>query len=119
MRETVLIFRIFDPLSWLLILVSLVVVSLAVLGTGLVSAQYGVGSRHTSALLFLPFQMLNAEPFPKWFSSGRGGRGAGRLVLPGLAGNTLLLSWSIAGMFLTFAFICNIRAMLLKPVNCD
>ena len=35
---------------------------------------------------------------------------------PGFAGNGLLLVWNAMAVIITMAFLCNIRAILLKPV---
>ena len=123
--------RIFDETSWLMILVSILVVSIVLVLISNVSLKIGVGTHDTITLLLVPFQMMNAEPFPAWFNKKRTKLGATNKLLrhispdkkrssgiltPGFTGNYLLLMWSFAGMFITLAFMSNIRAMLMKPI---
>ena len=114
-----------------MILVSMLVVSIVLVLISNVSLKIGVGTHDTVTLLLVPFQMMKAEAFPAWFNKKRIKVGAtvksspnkshenkrsSGILTPGFTGNYLLLMWSFAGIFITLAFISNIRAMLMKPV---
>ena len=73
---------------------------------------YGVGTADITSVLFTPFQTLNAEYLPAWFNRRRNRR----FFSPGFTGNYLLLMWAVLGNLITMALLCNIRAMLMKPV---
>ena len=62
--------RIFDPVSWLLIFLSLVSVSLATIIIARLSSLYGVETPDSAKLLFLPLQMLLGEQLENdnWFT---------------------------------------------------
>ena len=88
--------------------------SLVLLLVSKVGTSYGVGTADITAVLITPFQMLNAEHLPVWFSRREG---HGRPFFSrGFTGNYLLLLWAVLGSLITLAFLCNIRAMLMKPV---
>ena len=88
--------------------------SLVLLLVSKVGISYGVGTADITAVLITPFQMLNAEHLPVWFSTREG---HGRPFFSrGFTGNYLLLLWAVLGSLITLAFLCNIRAMLMKPV---
>ena len=116
------IIRIFDTTTWAFILVSMLAVSVTLVLASYVGLHYGVGTTDTVTLLFSPFQTLNAEPLPSWFSRDRTQRrswssaGHFSFLSPGFTGNYLLLMWAVMGSLITMAFMCNIRAMLMKPV---
>ena len=77
-----------------------------------VGLAYGVGTGDITAVLLTPFQTLNAEHLPDWFSK----RKQDSFFSPGFTGNYLLLMWAVLGSLITMSFLCNIRAMLMKPV---
>ena len=77
-----------------------------------VGTSYGVGTSDITTVLLSPIQILNAEYLPVWFNR----RGARTFISPGFTGNYLLLMWAVLGNLITMAFLCNIRAMLMKPV---
>ena len=120
--------RTFDETSWLLIFVSMLIISLVLVFISHVSLKYGFGTHDRITLLLLPFQMMNAEPFPSWFNKKKRNHNnrqndrtseepeLSRVLNPGFTGNYLLLMWSFAGMFITLAFMSNTRAMLMKPI---
>ena len=54
-----------------MILVSMLVVSIVLVLISNVSLKIGVGTHDTVTLLLVPFQMMNAEPFPAWFNKKR------------------------------------------------
>ena len=62
--------RIFDPVSWLLIFLSLVSVSLATIIIAKISSLYGVNTQDSVKLLLLPLQMLLGEQLENdnWFT---------------------------------------------------
>ena len=106
------IIRIFDPTSWLLIFISMLATSLMLLIASRAGLSYGVGTSDITSVLLTPFQTLNAEFLPVWFSR----RASRRFFSPGFTGNYILLMWTVMGSLVTMAFLCNIRAMLMKPV---
>ena len=106
------IIRIFDKTTWLLIFVSMLATSFMLLLASRAGQSYGVGTADFTSVLLTPFQTLNAEALPVWFSR-RATRG---FFSPGFTGNYLLLMWTVMGNLITMAFLCNIRAMLMKPV---
>ena len=106
------IIRIFDKTSWLLIFISMLATSLMLLIASRAGLSYGVGTSDITSILLTPFQTLNAESLPGWFSR-RATRG---ILSPGFTGNYLLLMWTVMGSLISMAFLCNIRAMLMKPV---
>ena len=106
------IIRIFDKTTWLLIFISMLATSLVLLIASRAGLSYGVGTSDVSSVLLTPFQTLNAEFLPAWFSR----RATRTFFSPGFTGNYLLLVWTVMGSLITMAFLCNIRAMLMKPV---
>ena len=115
------IVRIFDYTSWLLILISMLSVSFSLVLASRLGLQYGVGTKDMVTLLLSPFQTLNAEPLPSWFNKDkkgeiRNGYRKHSFFTPGFTGNYLLLMWALLGSLISMAFMCNIRAMLMKPV---
>ena len=62
--------RIFDPVSWLFIFLSLVSVSLATIFIARISSLYGVNTPDSVKLLLLPLQMLLGEQLEtdNWFT---------------------------------------------------
>ena len=106
------IIRIFDKTSWLLIFISMLATSLMLLIASRAGQSYGVGTPDIISILLTPFQTLNAESLPSWFSR----RTTKGLFSPGFTGNYLLLMWTVMGSLISMAFLCNIRAMLMKPV---
>ena len=111
--------RVFDNQSWLMILISMLVMSMVLIVVSNISLKIGAGTHDTITIILVPFQMMNAEPFPKWFNKTnqlKKTRSNSKLLTPGFTGNYLLLMWSFAGFFITLAFMSNIRAMLMKPI---
>ena len=104
--------RIFDKTTWLLILISMVATSLMLLIASRAGLSYGVGTADITSVFLTPFQTLNAEHLPAWFSR----RGNRRIFSTGFTGNYLLLMWAVLSSLITMAFLCNIRAMIMKPV---
>ena len=83
--------------------------------------SYGVGTPDKVTIFLIPFGLLKAEPMPTWFTKKK--RNKPRSLLqakpffsPGFAGNGLLLIWTVAGSFISMAFLSNVRAMLMIPV---
>ena len=108
--------QVFDRQSWLMILLSMLFVTIALVFVSSLSLKIGVGTHDTITIILVPFQMMNAEPFPKWFNKTNHSKRNSKIVSPGCTGNYLLLLWSFAGFFITLAFMSNIRAMLMKPI---
>ena len=113
------IVKIFDPYTWILILIAMLTVSASLLVASGFGLTYGVGTKDKVLFLMVPFGTLNAEYLPSWFETKvRNSKYAKRVsfLSPGFSGNFILLLWTIIGSFITMAFLCNIRAMLMKPV---
>ena len=115
---------IFDIPSWILIIVSVLVVTVTLIiivnfnNAGLSSSVRltdvaFISLRDSLVLneylfsLFVCIRMLNSESFPKWFR-----RGPARL-----SGLITLLTWSLANMMLMFAFVSMLRAAMMRPVS--
>ena len=90
----------------------MLVTSLMLLIASRAGLGYGVGTDDVISVFLTPFQTLNAEYLPVWFSR----RGNRRFFSPGFTGNYMLLMWAVLGNIITLAFLCNLRAMILKPV---
>ena len=106
----------FDSISWGLIGISLVVISSLLAIVAYLGTHYGVGTTDYVNVLFVPFRMLNAENMPEWFGLNHQHPSRQRIFMPGFTGHYLLLLWSMTGMFLAMAYLCNTRAMLLTPI---
>ena len=106
------IIRIFDRVTWLLTFISMAATSFMLLVVSFAGLSYGVGTADISAILLTPFRTLYAEPLPAWFDK----RGPRAFLSRGFTGNFLLLMWAVLSNFIVMAFLCNIRAMLMKPV---
>ena len=106
------IVRIFDKTSWLLIFISMMTTSFMLQIASRAGLAYGVGTADIISVFLTPFQTLNAEYLPAWFNRRRNRR----FFSPGFTGNYLLLMWAVLGNLITMALLCNIRAMLMKPV---
>ena len=102
-------------MTWLLVFVSMVAVSFMLVVAYRLGLQYGVGTMDLVTLLLTPFQTLNAESLPTWFTK-KSGKRIHSFFSPGFSGNLVLLMWAVMGSLLALAFMSNIRAMLLKPV---
>ena len=114
------IVRIFDLTTWILILITLLMVSTLLLVASSFGLEYGVGARDRVLLFMYPFGSLNAEPLPSWFEKkARKPKHVKHITFffsKGFSGNFVLILWTVMGSFITMAFLCNIRAMLMKPV---
>ena len=62
-------FRIFDPASWLFLLISIISVSVTCVILASISHSYGVITIDTTMMILLPFQMLLGEQLEsgEWF----------------------------------------------------
>ena len=107
------IVMIFDVSTWMMIIFSMMTVSATLLMASRFGLQYGVGTKDTIIILMTPFGTLNAGSLPSWFDIKV--RRSKPVFSPGFAGNFILLLWTVMGTFLAMAFLCNIRAMLMKP----
>ena len=108
--------RTFDTMSWVAIGVSMFLVSFFLIIVSLLGSHYGIGSRDYVDVFGVPFRMLNAEPFPKWFDQNQHNVASQKFFKPGFTGSFVLLLWSVMSMVIAMAFNSNIRAMLLSPV---
>ena len=84
--------------------------------------SYGVGTPDKVTIFLIPFGLLKAEPMPTWFTKKKKNKPRSLLQAkpffsPGFAGNGLLLIWTVAGSFISMAFLSNVRAMLMIPVH--
>ena len=103
------ILRIFDKTSWILIFVSSLLVSFCLVIASKVKHVLGSKKPDIVSLILVPLAMLNAEAMPEDNKTRE--RSKGRFSL-----NAFLLHWSVMGMVLVFFFLCNLRAMILKPI---
>ena len=101
--------QIFDLTSWLLILVSMVVVSLILIAVHRIQHQIGGGQQDISISIITPLAMLTAENI-----SAAGMESKAKQLF---TRNFILLLWSVMGTIIVFCFTCNLRAILLKPAR--
>ena len=101
--------QLFDLTSWLLILVSMVVMSLMLITVHNIQQQFGGENQDISLSIITPLAMLTAENMSGSVFNSRTNQLFAR--------NFLLLLWSDMGMIIVFGFVCNLRAMLLKPAR--
>ena len=101
--------QLFDLTSWLLILVSMVVMSLMLIIVHKIQHQFCGNNQDISLSIITPLAMLSAENI-----SGAVFNSRTRQLF---ARNFLLLLWSVMGTIIVFSFACNLRAMLLKPAR--
>ena len=106
--STTNILRIFDKISWILIFASLLLVSLGLIAASKIKHIFGGKKPDIVSLILLPLAMLNAEGMPEDNRTRKKSKG-------GFSLNVFLLHWSVMGMVLVFCFLCNLRAMILKP----
>ena len=97
---------IFDKTSWILAFLSLVLVSCCLVAANKLELFFGGKEVDTVSLILAPFAMLNAEAMPVEKKKNS---------KCGYARNLILLLWSVMGMVLVFCFLCNLRAVILKP----
>lgn len=102
--------RIFDKTSWGLTFFSMLVVSLSLVVAYRVGTYYGMKPNDVCSTIFVPLAMLNAEGFPRETTVQ-----SRNFFSRGFSQNCILLNWSVFGMVLVFCFLCNLRAMILKP----
>ena len=97
---------IFDTTSWILTFASMILVSCALIAT-----YYFGGDKPDIPLLILtPLAMFNAEAMPVDVEKMNKRKSRGEFTR-----NFLFLNWSVLGMIIVFCFLCNLRAMILKP----
>ena len=100
------ILGIFDTTTWILTFASMLLLSCALIAT-----YYLCGDKPDIVLLILtPLAMFNAEAMPVDVEKINKKRSRGDFTR-----NFLYLIWSVLGMILAFCFLCNLRAMILKP----
>ena len=107
---TTAILRIFDKTSWVLILASLLLLSFGLIVASKAKHLLGGKKPDIVSLILLPLAMLNAEAMPEDNKTRKRSKG-------GFSLNVFLLHWSVMGMVLVFCFLCNLRAMILKPAK--
>ena len=103
------IVQIFDLTSWLFILASMVVVSIMLIIVHTIQHRLGGENQDISLSIITPLAMLLAENLSSTAMNSR----ANQLFTKKL----LLLKWSVMGTIIVFCFLCNLRAMLLKPAR--
>ena len=101
--------QIFDITSRLLILASMVVMSLMLITVHKIQHQLGGESQDISLSIITPLAMLTAENLSMNAFNSK--------VIQLFTRNFLLLLWSVMGTIVVFCFLCNLRAMLLKPAR--
>ena len=99
--------QVFDLTSWLLILVSIVIMSVMLIAVNNIQHQFGGDNQDISLSIITPLAMLTSENMSGTVFNSRNNQLFAR--------NFLLLLWSVMGMIIVFGFTCNLRAMLLKP----
>ena len=99
---------IFDKTSWILTFASLMLISCGLIAAYKVEHIFGGKKADTVLLVILPLAMMNAEPLPT--NKRKNSKGS-------FSRNSLLLLWSVMGMVLVFCFLCNLRAVILKPTT--
>ena len=104
------ILKIFDKTSWFLTLISMVFVSCVLIAAYALEYHFGSTKPDILLLILLPLAMLNAEALPVEDVTKKSS-------WKGFTRNFILLLWSVMGMVLVFCFLCNLRAMILKPVR--
>ena len=62
--------------------------------------------------MLTPLAMLNAEGFDTFNENSSTSK---KFFSKGFTRNFILLHWSVMGMIIAFSFLCNLRAMILKP----
>ena len=112
--------RIFDHQSWSLIGISILSVSVALFMIHKIGQSYGVKSGLDNFLIVMfPISTLIGENLSEGFRKNKKKKekkNEKSFFSPGFAGNGLLLVWNAMALIITMAFLCNIRAILLKPV---
>ena len=114
--------RVFDYQSWSLIGVSIISVSVALFVFQKIGQSYGVMSGLDNFLIVMfPFSTLIGENLSEGFRRNKmkkekKNEKINSFFPPGFAGNGLLLVWNAMAVIITMAFLCNIRAILLKPM---
>ena len=103
------ILQIFDLASWLFILASMVAVSIMLIIVHTIQHWLGGKTEDISLSIITPLAMLLAENLSSTAMNSR----ANQLFTKKL----LLLKWSVMGTIIVFCFLCNLRAMLLKPAR--
>ena len=101
--------NIFDKSSWFLTLCSMVLVSSVLIAAYKLEHHFGRKKPDIVLLIFTPLAMLNAEALPTDDVNQK-------KLRRGFTRNFILLHWSVMGMVLLFCFLCNLRAMILKPL---
>ena len=102
------IIRIFDSTSWILTFASMLLMSCFLIAAYKLEHICGGKKPDIVLLMLTPLAMLNAEAMPGDDGTKKSSRGK-------FTQNFLFLNWSVMGMVLVFCFLCNLRAMILKP----
>merc|ERR1712013_640235 len=87
----------------------MVVMSLMLITVHNIQQQFGGENQDISLSIITPLAMLTAENMSGSVFNSRTNQLFAR--------NFLLLLWSVMGMIIVFGFVCNLRAMLLKPAR--
>ena len=66
---------------------------------------YGVKTPDKMMMFFIPFGILKAEPMPGWFETSHRSPERFKFMTPGFAGNFLLLTYTLSGAFISWAFL--------------
>ena len=102
--------RIFDKTSWILTFASMLVVSCSLIAAYKLGHISGGKKPDIVLLILTPLAMFNAEAMPVDVEQVTRRKSRGEFTR-----NFLFLNWSVMGMILVFCFLCNLRAMILKP----
>ena len=110
------IIRTFDISSWLMIGVSILCFTVSCFIVVRLGQTYGVETHLDDVLiLLLPLGIITSDLIPKCFKKKKVKQNK-TFFSPGFAGNGLLLLWIVSAGFISMAFQCNIRAILMIPV---
>ncbi|XP_023347484.1 uncharacterized protein LOC111716278 [Eurytemora carolleeae] len=102
------ILKVFDKYTWTGILVSMIFATAVLLFLSNLIKSLGFEQPDNVLIALLPLSLLNAEGMPDWFLFNNK-----RL----LSGSLLVLIWALASTLLTFAFSCNLMAIVLSPAT--
>ena len=102
--------KIFDKTSWILTFISMLVVSFALIAAYKLEHLSGGKKPDIVMLILRPIAMFNAEAMPVEVEEVKSRKSRGEF-----SRNFLFLNWSVMGMVLVLCFLCNLRAMILKP----
>ncbi|XP_023345796.1 glutamate receptor 3 [Eurytemora carolleeae] len=100
------IVKVFDVALWWAVGLGTIATGIILAGMSFLGNYMGNPQHDYVIIMLMPLMLINAEGMPEWFLSKN------KRVY---SVSILLLSWGIGAAFLTNAFSCNLRAILLQP----